>query len=324
MARSSGQKLKLLYLKDFLMKNSDENHPVSVAQMIAYLNEMGLSGERKSIYSDIEALEDYGLEIQQVRGKSTGYYVLSRDFELPEVKLLVDIVQSSRFITEKKTLSLIEKIESLASVHDARKLHREVYVQNRVKAMNESVYYNVDALSEAIALGKKAQFRYFDYLPDKTQKYRRDGAFYVVSPHFLVWDNENYYLVALPEGGEAPRHYRIDKMSDIGTLDTPAVLVDIDRTKYLNSLFGMYAGNTQNVRLRFNNYLSSVVVDRFGKNIIFAPDGDEHFTVNVEVSVSPQFWGWVFGLGNGVEILSPPEVREQMQAELLSRLEKYR
>ena len=193
MAKSTGQKLKLLYLRDYLLRYSDEDHPVSVSDMIAFLAQHGISAERKSLYDDIDALREYGLDIQTVKHKSTGYFVADRDFQLPEVKLLVDAVQSSRFITHSKTLSLIGKI------HEGRTLHRQVVVQNRVKSMNESVYYNVDLISEAITLGVRLRFRYFEYDRTKERRYRRGGDEYSVSPAFMVWDDENYYLVARPD-----------------------------------------------------------------------------------------------------------------------------
>lgn len=316
MAKSTGQKLKLLYLRDYLLRYSDEDHPVSVSDMIAFLAQHGISAERKSLYDDIDALREYGLDIQTVKHKSTGYFVADRDFQLPEVKLLVDAVQSSRFITHSKTLSLIGKIESLASIHEGRTLHRQVVVQNRVKSMNESVYYNVDLISEAITLGVRLRFRYFEYDRSKERRYRRGGDEYSVSPAFMVWDDENYYLVARPDDTGDTRHYRIDKMTRITVTDQPAVHTGIDPAEYTNTLFGMYAGERRSVRLRFADSMAGVVIDRFGKDAILIPDGADHFTVRVDVSVSPQFLAWVFGLGANAEILDPPDVRARMQAHL--------
>ena len=188
MARSANQKLKLLYLMRYLLRNSDENHPVTVRQMGEYLRGQGISAERKSLYDDIEALQQFGLDIIQVKdGNFYGYYVGSRDFELPELKLLVDSVQSSKFITHKKTRSLIEKIERLGSVHEADQLRRQVFVANRIKTMNESIYYNVDEIHTGIAQDRKIRFRYFDYTVAKERQFRHDGAFYEVSPYALTW-----------------------------------------------------------------------------------------------------------------------------------------
>lgn len=323
MAKSSGQKLKLLYLKDYLLKYSDENHPVTVQNMIDHLAQYDISAERKSIYADMDALREYGLDVQMVKNKATGYFVTDREFQLPEVKLLVDAVQSSRFITRSKTLALIEKIEGLASIHEGKTLHRQVVVQNRVKSMNESVYYNVDLISEAINRGVKLRFKYFDYDRTKEKKYRYEGRVYSVSPEFLVWDDENYYLVACPDTTGDTRHYRIDKMSHIMVTDRKAAKPRNKPDEYTNTLFGMFHGERRSVRLRFENGLANVVIDRFGKEVIIAPDDDTHFTVNVEVTVSPQFMAWIFGLGSGVEILSPSDVREQMAERLQQMLKLY-
>ncbi|MEA4920109.1 MAG: WYL domain-containing protein [Clostridiaceae bacterium] len=323
MAKSQGQKLKLLLLKDYLLRYTDENHPVTVNDMIAHLAQHGISAERKSIYDDIINLQNYGLDIGTVKSKAVGYYIMSRDFELPEIKLLVDAVQSSKFITQSKTLTLIRKIESLASIHEGQSLHRQVVVQNRVKSMNESVYYNVDAISDAISKGVKMCFRYFEYSSDKARHYRRSGEFYTVSPEFMVWDDENYYLVACPDDNDEMRHYRIDKMSDIQLSPQTSKPPKTDPATYTNTLFGMYAGMRRNVRIKFSNSLAGVVIDRFGKNLIFSPHGSEHFTVNVDVSVSPQFMAWIFGLGQGAEILSPEDVRQQMAESLRQVIDMY-
>jgi len=196
MARSSYQKLKPIYIMDYLLKNSDEQHPVTITQLIEYLAAQGIQSERKSIYGDLEALQFYGLDIvQSSLGRSAGYYIANRSFELPELKLLVDSVQSSKFITHKKTATLIRKIETLASIHEAQLLDRQVFVTNRIKTMNESIYYNVDAIHHGISTNCKIQFRYFEYPITKERRYRKDGAFYVVSPFAMTGDDENYYMV---------------------------------------------------------------------------------------------------------------------------------
>ena len=324
MAKASGQKLKLLYLRDYLLKNSDEAHPVTINDMIAYLAERGVSAERKSLYDDIASLQDYGLDIIKIKAKSTGYYVASRDFELPEVKLLIDAVQSSRFITTRKTDALIKKIEGLASSHEGRSLHHQVFIQNRVKSVNESVYYNVDLISEGIDRGVKLSFRYFEYGADKQRRYRRGGDQYVVSPEFLIWDDENYYLVACPDDTGDTRHYRVDKMEGIELLSDRAQPRKNDPAIYSNTLFSMFNGEKRNVRIRFSDELAGVVIDRFGSDVIFARYDDHSFTVNVDVADSPQFRAWIFGLGSGAEILAPEDVRQRMKAELESILERYK
>ena len=209
MPKSSNQKLKLLYLMQMLLERSDENHPLTVQDMIDELSQHDISAERKSIYADLEALRVFGLDIMQSKGKSTGYYIASRDFELPELKLLVDSVQSSKFITHRKTLALIKKIEGLASVYDAQLLQRQVYVRNRVKSMNESVYYNVDEISGAISRDRIIRFNYFEFDVNKQRRYRHDGKVYEISPFALMWDDENYYMLGYDLSGGQNDEYRV-------------------------------------------------------------------------------------------------------------------
>lgn len=316
MAKSPNQKLKLLYLMRILMEQADEAHPITVAEMIQQLAHHDISAERKSIYDDLEALRLFGLDIVQAKSKTTGYYIGSRDFELPELKLLVDSVQSSKFITQKKTLSLIKKIESLASTHDAQLLQRQVYVRNRVKSMNESVYYNVDEISAAITQNCTIRFRYFEYTVDKERRYRKDGAHYEISPYALIWDDENYYLLGWDDTAGIMKHFRVDKMTGIAATETPRsgseAFAQVDMSSYTQKVFGMFTGAEEAVRLRFANYLAGAVIDRFGKDVMLIPDGDTHFTVTVKLAVSPLFYAWVFGFGLDAVILSPESVRCEM------------
>lgn len=327
MAKSPNQKLKLLYLMQFLLQSSDETHPISVQQMIDELAAHDIKAERKSIYDDLEALRVFGLDIVQTRGKTTGYYVGAREFELPELKLLVDSVQSSKFITEKKTLSLIKKIESLASTYDAQLLQRQVYVRNRVKSMNESVYYNVDEISNAITQDKSIRFKYFDYSVTKERQFRKDGAWYEISPFSLMWDDENYYMLGYDADAGKLKHYRVDKMAEISAAekcrDGKNAFIKIDMAQYSKEVFGMFTGEIQTVKLRFANHLVGAAIDRFGSDtMIIASDG-EHFTVSVDVAVSPQFYAWVFGFGTEVEILSPEPVRAEFKERLLELSKLY-
>ena len=321
MARSSFQKLKILYVMDYLLKNSDEEHPVSVAQIIAELASHGISAERKSIYDDIECLRDYGLDINQTgTGKTNGYYVSGRDFELPELKLLVDSVQCSKFITHKKTMSLIKKIGSLASVHEAKLLNRQVYVKNRIKTMNESIYYNVDEIHRGIAENKKIRFHYFEYTVQKERRFRRDGAWYVISPYSLGWDDENYYLVGFDSEAGIIKHFRVDKMADIGLCsearDGQDSYAALDMAVYARKTFGMFTGEETQVKLRFEKDMVGVVLDRLGRDVMLIPDGPEHFTVRTDVVVSPQFYAWIFGFAGKAQILEPEHVVRGMEEQI--------
>ena len=319
MPRSSGQKLKLLYIMDYLLQYSDAEHPVTVRQLIARLAAHDIAAERKSIYDDIEALRTYGLDVEQVAdGRFYGYYVASRRFELPELKLLVDSVQSSKFITQRKTNALIKKIETLASSYDAQRLQRQVYVAGRVKTMNESIYYNVDAVHAGISEDKKIRYRYFEYTVAKERRYRRDGAYYIVSPYALTWDNENYYMVAYETETDSIRHYRVDKMTNIATVDEPrdgaAAYRSLDMAMYARKVFGMFSGTEERVRLRFAKHLVGAVLDRLGQDVSIIPDGAEHFTVSADVVVSPQFFAWLCGFGADAQLIAPASAAEQMKA----------
>ena len=320
MPKSPNQKLKLLYLMQILLQRTDENHPMTVAEMISALAANDISAERKSIYDDLEALRLFGLDVVQVKGKNTVYYIGSRDFELPELKLLVDSVQSSKFITEKKTFSLIKKIENLASAYDAQLLQRQVYVRGRVKSMNESVYYNVDEISNAINADRVIRFQYFEYTVTKERRFRKDGALYEVSPFALMWDDENYYLLAWDDSAQMLKHYRVDKMTGISMTDSKRKGKDafekIDMSSYSGHVFGMFTGTEQSVKLKFASHLVGAVIDRFGKDVMIFPQGNDHFTVSIPVAVSPRFFAWVFGFGDEVEILSPASVREEMKKRL--------
>ena len=308
MAKGPNQKLKLLYLMRYLLQNSDEAHPVSIAQMIAELEKHGISAERKSIYDDLEALRTFGLDLVQIKGRTTGYYIGQRDFELPELKLLVDSVQSSKFITQGKTLQLIKKIESLASSFDAQLLQRQVYVRNRVKSMNESVYYNVDEISTAITRDRKIRFQYFEYTVSKERRFRRGGA--------------------RDEDAGKLKHYRVDKMARISALEDrrqgKEAFVGVDMSAYSQKVFGMFGGQAQTVRLRFASHLAGAVIDRFGREVMMIADGEEQFTVSLEVVVSPQFFAWVFGFGTEAEILSPEAVRSEAGTIAQNIAELYR
>lgn len=321
MARSANQKLKLLYLMRYLLRNSDENHPVTVRQMSEYLRGQGISAERKSLYDDIEALQQFGLDIIQVKdGNFYGYYVGSRDFELPELKLLVDSVQSSKFITHKKTRSLIEKIERLGSVHEADQLRRQVFVANRIKTMNESIYYNVDEIHNGISNNRKIRFLYFEYNVAKERQYRHGGAYYVVSPFAMTWDDENYYLVAYDSEAGIIKHYRVDKMEKISTLDEERdgqeVYQALDMAVYTRKTFGMFTGEEIKVQMRFENHLVGAVLDRLGSEVFIVPDGPAHFTVRTDVVVSPQFFAWVLGFGSQAQIVGPAHVVDGMKAHI--------
>ncbi len=328
MARSSFQKLKILYIMDFLLRNTDEEHPASMGDIIKHLASFNISAERKSVYDDIEALRTYGMDIiSSGTGKNSGYYVGSREFELPELKLLVDAVQSSKFITAKKTVALIKKLEGLASVHEAKALNRQVYVQNRAKAVNEAIYYNVDQLHAAIAEDSGIRFRYFEYTVQKERRFRRNGEYYEISPFALIWDDENYYLIGYDSGAGIIKHFRVDKMTDIALTGVPREGMEVydamDMAAYTKKVFGMFSGQEVTVKMRFENRLIGAVMDKLGREIMPVADGDSHFTVRADVAVSPQFFGWICGFGAQARILEPEPVAELLREHVRGIADMY-
>ena len=324
MARTENQKKKLLLVKDYLERNTDADHPASARDIIDYLAKMGVEAERKSIYHDIQALSDFGMDIETVRrGENSGYYVASRLFELPELKLLVDAVQSSKFLSERKSMKLIRSLASLSSVHEASLLQRQLVVSGRVKTMNESIFYNVDAIHDAIANNHAIRFVYSDWGVDGKRHPRKDA--YEASPYALCWADENYYLIAHSER-HGLTNYRVDKMSRITTLDRPRCMDSygkLDLAAFSKRVFHMYNGEVVRTKLRFHNSMAGVVIDRFGADSMLVPDGEEYFTLTADVAVSPMFLGWVSGLGTKAEIIQPRSLREEYRQYLRSLLEQY-
>lgn len=324
MGKSDNQKLKILYILDYLQKNSHETKPVRASELIAMLQQHGIGCDRKTVYSDVAALQEYGVDIISIPGRNGGYYIASRNFELPELKLLIDAVLSSRFLTERKSRELIEKLCNQCNEQDARLMKRNMLVSGRVKSMNETIYYNVDAIQEAIAQNKQICFRYFDWGLDGKRHYREKE--YLASPYGLCQDHENCYLLALSQ-----RHgitsYRVDRMTDIRLCEQARVpcpeLTGKALNEHANRLFQMYAGDTVTVKMRFHRSLINVVIDRFGKNTMLIPDGKEHFNFTVQVAVSPMFLSWVIGFGAKAEILYPQCVIDQCKKLCMEAMSHY-
>ena len=318
MAKGPRQKLKMLYLVKIFTEETDDQHTLTMPQLIKKLNAYGVNADRKTLYLDLEELRRFGLDIINERdGHNWIYYLGARDFELPELKLLVDSVQSAKFITDKKSEQLIRKIEALASKYEAKKLQRQVFITGRVKTMNESIYYNVDRLHEAIGTDSQIRFKYFQWNVDKEMELRRDGEWYQTSPWGLMWDDENYYLIAYNAEDGTIRHYRVDKMLNISTVDERREgreeFKKFDLPHYTRSLFGMFGGEEKKVTIEATNDMVGVMIDRFGKDIIIIPAGEDRFIINVNVAVSDQVRGWIIALGEGVRITGPAEVVEQMR-----------
>lgn len=328
MAKSAKQKLKLLYLVKILTEQSDEEHCLSAQALIDALAVYDIKAERKSIYDDIAQLIDFGYDIVLVKAKTGGgYYLAGRDFELAELKLLVETVQASRFLTVNKSRELISKIEKLASKAEAGQLQRQVYVANRIKTANESIYYVVDDIHRAIQNNRQISFQYLEWNLRKELVPRRDGKPYIVSPWALTCKDEYYYLIAHDSGEDKIKHFRVDKMAKIGILEEKregaALFQRFDIADYANKTFGMYGGKEEIVTLLFENNLIGVMMDRFGKEVSIRTRDSGHFSARVNVAVSGQFFGWLTGLGTGAEILAPESVAEAYRKHLRETLAQY-
>lgn len=321
-------KLKMLYLAKIFSEETDDGHGLTLPQIIEKLESYDIKADRKTLYQDFEELRQFGYDlISEQVGHNTYYYLGARDFELPELKLLVDSVQAAKFITDKKSHELIRKLEALVSRHQAQQLHRQVFITGRVKAMNESIYYNIDRLHEAINSDCQIRFQYYQWNVHKEMELRHKGGWYHVSPWALSWDDEKYYLVAYDAEADKIKHYRVDKMLNIEAVDEARQgrehFKAFDMAKYSKSLFGMFGGNETAVILQGENHMVGILMDRFGKDIPLVPIDDEHFEAKVNVAISPQFFGWVMALGKGITITGPEPVVRKMREEVRRLREQY-
>jgi len=322
MPRYSSQKLKPLYLARILLERTDEYNAMTTTDIVNALAAYDIPVERKSIYDDVDALKQYGLDIELRRGKNGGYFVASRDFELPELKLLVDAVQSSKLITEKKSRELIKKLSKLTNTEQAKKLNRQVHISGRAKALNESVYYVIDSLHEAVNAGKKISFKYFGYNITKSRVYRTPGKGYIRTPVAMCWKDDNYYLVTYaPQFKNAYATYRVDRMTDVEVLEEKADKCnknEFNLNEYIKQNFGMFSGETVKAKIAFNESLVSVVLDHFGADIHLYKYNENMFYIKADVSATPVFFSWIFLFGKQVEILEPESLREAMREMLES------
>ena len=328
MAKSTNQKLKQLYLVKIFTEETDDQHGLTLPEIISRLNAYGVNADRKTLYQDFEELRVFGLDIiGEQNGRSYYYYLGQRKFELPELKLLVDSVQSAKFITDKKSNELIKKLENMVSKYQAKQLQRQVFITGRVKTMNESIYYNIDKLHEAINTGRKIRFKYFQWNTKKEMELRRGGEWYETSPWGLMWDDENYYLVAYDSTDDIIKHYRVDKMLKIAVIDEPREgqkqFKAFNMPHYTRSLFGMFGGEEYHVTIEADNSMAGIMIDRFGKDIFIVPVGTDRFKTTVDIAVSSQFLGWIIALGDAVKITGPESVVEKMKGEIVRLSEQY-
>ena len=311
MAKSEHTKEKLLALMEILRRETDEEHHLSAQAILDLLKQQGITAERKSLYRDLSVLEEAGWDILHDR---QGYYLASDQFELAELKLLVDTIQCSRFITERKSYELIGKLESLTSRHRASQLRRQLYLVGRPKTSNEQIYYNIDAIYEAINTGCEIQF---DYMTRRSDGSRVKRGVYTASPYGLCWDSENYYLIA-HRTDRGRTHFRVDRMEHIQRLSTPRqcpeLYRDLNMAQYSKQVFGMFGGTPASVKLQFPESLADSAVDKFGSDIMMVPQPDGTFTLTVNVDVSPVFFSWVFSFAGRVKILGPDHVAEEYRS----------
>lgn len=323
----SNIKLRILYIMKILYEKTDEVHVMSAADIEFALSAYGMSIDRKTVYSDIETLQAFGVNIIQQKGRNAGYYVGEREFELPELKLLVDAVQASKFITCKKSQELIGKLEKLTSENEAKQLQRDVFIYNRPKTGNETIYYNVDQIHTAMLSNQQISFQYTEWTVDKKLRQKKEGKRYAVSPWALTWDDENYYLIAHDEEADTIKHYRVDKMQNLDVREEVRLGKErfrgFDLAAFAKKTFGMYGGRDEEVTLQCHNSLAGVILDRFGKNVLLIPQGEEHFRVKIPVAVSSQFFGWVTGVGAKMKIISPESVKNEYCEYLKGILNEY-
>lgn len=327
MPRSSNQKFKPLYLARIFAERTDEENVLTAQELVDILALYNVPANRKSIYDDIEALQQFGMDIMHRHGKDGGYYLASRDFEMAELKLLVDAVQSSRFITTKKSNELIKKLSTLTSISQAKQLNRQVYISGRAKSINEAIYYSIDAIHTAINAGKKISFRYFEYDMKKNRIYRRKGKTYVRTPVALCWNDDKYYLITYSPIFDNPYgNYRVDRMANVEVLDEKADRYNkktINIPQYITRSFGMFSGEVVKARLAFNEDAAHVVFDHFGSDIYLSDIGNGRFAISVEVANSWMFLTWILQLGKKAEILEPESLRESMRKMLATGNEIY-
>lgn len=324
--KTEGQKMKLFLLKEILETETDTEHGITMKRILECLSMHGIQAERKSVYDDLRTLRENDiLDVVGPQGKDKEYSVAGRTFENSELKMMIDALQSSKFLSENRTRDLIRKVETLCSRHEANSLQRHVVIANRVKSSSKSLFHNVDAIHAAMSNGVQISYRYFNYGPNQDKIYRKNGDRYTVSPWEMIYVDDNYYLLAWDT--YKFKHFRVDRMEDVQLTHMPRVAQEefqkIDMSAYTKYTFSMYGGEPQPVTMVFDNDMAGAVMDRFGSRIMMMREDDAHFRITVNVAVSGQFFGWVFGLGKKARIVAPESVKEQLKKELAAVMEGY-
>lgn len=327
MPRSFNQKLKILYLMKIFQERTDREHPIPVKEIVSILHSWGIKADRKTIYADIEALQYFGMKIGHRRGADAGYFLEDRVFELPELKFLMDTVQSSHFITQEQTQKLVKKLERLASDPETRKLQEQMLQENGVKTPNEEIYTNVERIYDAIAANRQISFCYYEWSLARKLRVKKNGQRYRISPWKMIWNNDSYYLLGVDEISGIVKHYRVDRIKDVkqekNSRNGAAIFRDFDLGKVSVGTFGMFGGRDTLLKLEFENSMIDVVMDHFGQEAMIFPSDEGHFTFQAHFHVSGRFFGWLAGLGPGVKILSPEKTRREYMAFLRQAMEGY-
>jgi len=327
LAGLSRQKQKLLTMKQYFERKTDEDHSITGNKLIDILATYGIKAERKTIYDDIKTLIDSGMDIVTVKdGHSNAYYMGARTFQDEELFVLVDAIASCKFLTKKKSQELIAKIQGLTSEYKAQQLRREVFVNDRSRTVNEQIYYNLNSVQEGIFDKKTISFQYYDYNSNKKKVLKHDGLVYTVSPYVTVWEQDNYYLVCYCNKHEKICRYRIDRMTNVKVNSEKRRELTDDEKKEVNnqqSVYSMYGGEPTNVTLEFENELLATVIDRFGDKIICHQSTDHSFYINTEVQISPTFWGWLFQFGERAKVTAPTDVVELAKQRLDTIRKQY-
>ena len=329
MASQAKQKQKLLFLKNFFERKSDEEHPITGIQLIEILGNQNIKCERKTVYDDIDTLQASGMDIITTKvGHSNAYFLGKRLFQDEELMFLVDAVASSRFLTKTKSKELIDKLMTLTSEFKAKSLTRDFFIRNRSKTVNKQVYYNINAINEGIVGNKNIEFKYYTYNPDKKQLLRHDGEVYKVSPYYFAYNDNNYYLICYNYKREKIEYFRVDRMTAVSVTDEPRhKFTDYDKAVIKNqqsSVFEMYPGKPEHVEIRFDNSLMDAVIDRFSERVVSRRDGNDHFIIEHDVELSPTFFSWVFKFGDRAQILSPQSAVDEAKKMLDSIREQYK
>lgn len=309
-------KSRILYILKLLEEYTDELHPMSITDIAEYLDKQEIKAHRRTIMTDIESLKEFGIDIITIKSTQNKYFIGNRNFELPEVKLLIDAVESSKLITQKKSNELIRKLTALASRNQANELNRHIYVDDRVKPENEEVYYTVDSIHTAINSSKQIEFKYYQYTGRKEKIFKNDGYVYSLSPYALIWSEDHYYVIGYSKKHGKISKFRVDRMAQtkIIAVDSTPRPVNFDVAEYAKSVFEMFDGETRTVELKCTNNLMDVIVDRFGESVNTIELGSNCFKAIVDISISPTFYGWVFGFGNKMSILAPIDVKNEYMA----------